>query len=136
MLFYFVRIFIVSVFCFIAGCNNIPTESGIMLSLSADIRGFDPAHAVDVRSGKIISLVYDNLVRFGDSTELVPEIASRWDISSDGKKYQFTVRKNALFHDGSPVTAHDVVRSFERILNPKTLSPQNWMFTRIDGALG
>ena len=135
MLFYFVRIFIVSVFCFIAGCNNIPTESGIRLSLSADIRGFDPAHAVDVRSGKIISLVYDNLVRFGDSTELVPEIASRWDISSDGKKYQFTIRKNALFHDGSPVTAHDVVRSFERILNPKTLSPQNWMFTRIDGSL-
>ena len=136
MLFYFVRIFIVSVFCFIAGCNNIPTESGIRLSLSADIRGFDPAHAVDVRTGKITSLVYDNLVRFGDSTELVPEIASRWSLSSDGKKYQFTIRKNVFFHDGSPVTAHDVVRSFERVLNPKTLSPQRWMFTRIDGALG
>ena len=118
------------------GCRNNPPEFGIRLSLSADIRGFDPAHAVDVRSGKIMALVYDNLVRFGDSTELVPEIASRWNLSPDGKKYQFTIRKNVFFHDGSPVTAHDVVRSFERVLNPKTLSPQRWMFTRIDGALG
>ena len=135
MLLCFVKIFVVFIFCFLTGCSNSPPEMGIRLSLSADIRGFDPAHAVDVRTGKITSLVYDNLVRFGDSTELVPEIASRWSLSSDGKKYQFTIRKNAFFHDGSPVTAHDVVRSFERILNPKTLSPQRWMFTRIDGAL-
>jgi len=117
------------------GCGKTPSDSGIRLSLSSDIRGFDPAHAVNVRSGKIVSLVYDNLIRFGDSTELVPEIASQWKISNDGKKYHFTIRKNAFFHDGTPVTAHDVVRSYERILNPKTLSPQSWMFKQIDGSL-
>ena len=106
----FYQIFTVFVLCFITGCGNVSPESGIRLALSADIRGFDPALAVDVRSGKIISLVYDNLIHFGDSTNLVPGIASQWDISDSGKEYRFTLRNNALFHDGNSVTAKDVVR--------------------------
>ena len=132
---YFKRIFTVSAICLIMGCGNIPPESEIRLALSSDIRGFDPVRAVDVRSGKIVSLVYDNLVHFGDSTEIIPGIASHWDISGDGKEYRFSLRKNALFHDGNPVTAKDVVRSFKRILDPEILSPQSWMFTRIEGAV-
>ncbi len=116
------------------GCGNVPPESGIRLALSSDIRGFDPAQAVDVRSGKIVSLVYDNLVHFGDSTEIIPGIAFQWDISGDGKEYRFFLRKNILFHDGNPVTATDVVLSFKRILDLEILSPQSWMFTRIEGA--
>ena len=111
MLFYFLKIFMVFVFCFIAGCRNNPPELGLRLSLSADIRGFDPAHAVDVRSGKIMSLVYDNLVRFGDSTELVPEIASRWSLSLDGKKYEFTIRKGVFFHEFFFVTLQTSIRA-------------------------
>ena len=131
----FYQVFTVSVLCFITGCGNVSPESGIRLALSADIRGFDPAQAVDIRSGKIMSLVYDNLIHFGDSTDLVPGIASQWNVSDSGKEYRFTLRKNALFHDGNSVTAKDVVRSFERILNPETLSPQGWIFTRIEGSV-
>ena len=102
---YFYQVFTISVLCFITGCGNVSPESGIRLALSADIRGFDPAQAVDIRSGKIMSLVYDNLIHFGDSTDLVPGIASQWNVSDSGKEYRFTLRKNALFHDGNSVTA-------------------------------
>ena len=124
----------VSSLILIIGCKNIPPENILRLALSADIRGFDPALAVDVRTGKLISLVYDNLVHFGDSTEIVPGIAKNWNISKDGLEYRFTLRNNVLFHDGSPLLLPDVVYSISRILDPEILSPQSWIFSRVDGA--
>ncbi|WOB06232.1 ABC transporter substrate-binding protein [Piscinibacter gummiphilus] len=69
--------------------------------------------------------VYDRLVSHGqkklpdgnasyDATVLTPELAERWEISPDKKVYTFFLRKNAKFHDGTPVTAKDVKWSFDR----------------------
>src|SRR5438067_2527694 len=47
-------------------------------------------------------------------TALLPDLATSWDISSDGLSYTFHLRPDAKFSDGSPVTAADVVYSIER----------------------
>ena len=133
MVLYFLKLFSFLLFLFLAGCETEKENQSLNLALSADIRGFDPALATDVRTGKLISLVYDNLVSFGDSVEIIPGLAKKWSVSSDGKKYSFTIRSNAFFHDGNPITSKDVAFSFERIINPKTLSPQRWIFNNIDG---
>ncbi len=133
MVVYFLKLFSFLLFLFLVGCETEKEKQSLNLALSADIRGFDPALATDVRTGKLISLVYDNLVSFGDSVEIFPGLAKEWSVSNDGKKYSFTIRSNAFFHDGSPITSKDVVFSFERIINPKTLSPQRWIFNNIDG---
>ena len=133
MVVYFLKLFSFLLFFFLVGCETEKEKQSLNLALSADIRGFDPALATDVRTGKLISLVYDNLVSFGDSVEIIPGLAKEWSVSSDGKKYSFTIRSNAFFHDGSPITSKDVVFSFERIINPKTLSPQRWIFNNVDG---
>ena len=68
---------------------------------------------------------YDRLLTYGvktladgsrmyDYTKLEPELAERWDLAPDGKSVTFYLRKNAVFHDGSPVTAKDVKWSFDR----------------------
>jgi peptide/nickel transport system substrate-binding protein len=70
-------------------------------------------------------LCYDRLMSYGKKTlpdgrvvydinKLVPELAESWKIAPDGESVIFKLRKNAKFHDGTPVTAKDVKWSFDR----------------------
>jgi len=70
-------------------------------------------------------LAYDRLMTFGrktlpngavtyDYTKLEPELAESWQLSSDGMSVLFRLRKDAKFHDGTPVTARDVKWSLDR----------------------
>jgi ABC-type transport system substrate-binding protein len=49
------------------------------------------------------------LVETNEKTELIPGIASEWGVSPDGKTWTVTVRDGVKFHDGTPVTAEDVL---------------------------
>lgn len=71
--------------------------------------------------------VYDRLMTYGrkkmpdgtsmyDFTKLEPELAERWKMDADGMGVTFYLRKNATFHDGTPVTANDVKWSYDRAL--------------------
>jgi peptide/nickel transport system substrate-binding protein/oligopeptide transport system substrate-binding protein len=64
----------------------------------------------------------------------VGDLALSWTLSRDGRIYRFALRKDALFFNGRPVTAHDVAFSFERVLAPETRSPRTWVLSRIQGA--
>ena len=70
-------------------------------------------------------LVYDRLMTYGKKTlpdgrvtydrdKLEPELAESWQIAPDGMSVTFKLRKNATFHDGTPVTAKDVKWSYDR----------------------
>ena len=83
----------------IVSCSQVKDETVLTIAISADIRGFDPAMAVDIRTGGVISLVYDHLVRFGSGTELLSSIAKDWSISEDGRTYTFLMNPSARFHD-------------------------------------
>lgn len=72
-------------------------------------------------------LAYDRLMTYGrksigdgvdsyDFTKLEPELAERWEVAADGMSVTFHLRKDAKFHDGSPVTADDVKWSLDRAL--------------------
>ncbi|MER5373323.1 ABC transporter substrate-binding protein [Streptomyces sp. NPDC002553] len=63
----------------------------------------------------IISLLYDTLTVPGVKPNTVPRLAASWKASADLKTWRFTLAKGAAFHDGSPVTAEDVVFSLKRL---------------------
>jgi oligopeptide transport system substrate-binding protein len=63
------------------------------------------------------------LVTYTPDLQLIPDLAERWEVSPDGTRYTFHLRKNARFHSGKPVTAQDFKYSIERAADPKTLSP-------------
>ncbi|MFE5872638.1 ABC transporter substrate-binding protein [Streptomyces roseifaciens] len=65
----------------------------------------------------IIALVYDTLTAPGLKDNTVGRLASGWTPSDDLKTWRFTIAKGAAFHDGSPVTADDVVWSLRRLRN-------------------
>ncbi|HET7343952.1 MAG TPA: ABC transporter substrate-binding protein [Methylomirabilota bacterium] len=64
--------------------------------------------------------MYDTLIRRSprDGQTIIPDLAYKWDIAPDGKKYTFHLRKGVKFHDGAPFTAEDVKATFDRIARP------------------
>ncbi|MFD9602581.1 ABC transporter substrate-binding protein [Streptomyces sp. NPDC059970] len=65
----------------------------------------------------VIALVYDTLAMPGAKTNTVPRLAASWEPSKDLKTWRFKLAEGATFHDGTPVTADDVVWSLRRLRN-------------------
>jgi ABC-type transport system substrate-binding protein len=89
---------------------------------TGDPRYYDPA------TGPADRRVFGGLVGFNPQLALQPDLAESWDISADGTVYTFYLNPKAKFHDGRPVTAADVVYSWERAADPKTRSQQAGTF--------
>jgi len=86
------------------------------------------------------SPVFNGLVMIDPSQEgvgvekVIPALAERWTISSDGKTYTFYLRKGVKFHDGRPFTAKDVKYSLEFFINPEksALAPMVGMADKVE----
>ena len=84
-----------------------------------------PAHFDVHQSGTVANIgpqspMYDTLLRRSpkDGQTIIPDLAQRWEISPDGKKYTFYLRKGVKFHDGADFTAEDVKATYDRIAHP------------------
>jgi peptide/nickel transport system substrate-binding protein len=84
-----------------------------------------PAHFDVHQSGTVANIgpqspMYDTLLRRDprDGQTIIPDLAWKYDISPDGKKYTFYLRKGVKFHDGAEFTAEDVKATYERIARP------------------
>jgi peptide/nickel transport system substrate-binding protein len=58
--------------------------------------------------------MFNGLLRFSSTLEPMPELATSWEVSQDGREYVFRLVDNARFHDGRPMTAEDVIFSIMR----------------------
>jgi oligopeptide transport system substrate-binding protein len=85
----------------------------------ADQEPLDP-RTHDPATGPGDRLVFSGLLRFAPDLSLQPDLAASWALSADGQTYTFFLRRDARFHDGRPLTAHDVIYSWERAANPAT----------------
>ena len=130
-----IKIFIIFIFSiFTNGCGVKPNSNQLNLVMPGDPKSLDPAYATDVRTGQLCALLYDNLVRFGKGSELLPGLATRWEISSDGLKYTFQLRDSVFFQNGKEFECANVIQSFERILDPNTNSHRKWLFKNVKGS--
>ena len=103
-------------------------EQILHLSNGSEPESIDPHIVTGVPEHNVISALTEGLVS-EDPVDLhpVPGTAESWDISEDGRVYTFHLRANAKWTNGDPVTAHDFVRSFERILTPSLASKYAYM---------
>ena len=83
----------------------------------------DPHASRGVEASNILRDLYEGLTRSGPGGEILPGVAREWQVSSDGREWLFTLRNDAAWSDGSPVTAADFVYSLRRALTPATASP-------------
>ncbi len=100
-----------------------PTAGGVFRRQWADPPTLDPHLTTDTTSSFVVVELYSGLVTLNTDLELEPDLAERWEISSDGLQYTFYLRPNAKFHDGRQVTAQDFKWSIERAAAPETASP-------------
>jgi peptide/nickel transport system substrate-binding protein len=83
----------------------------------------DPRFATDAAGMRITQhLLFDTLVQLGSDLTIVPALARRWEVENP-TTYTFYLTPEAAFHDGEPLTAADVVFTFEHLMAEETKSP-------------
>ena len=83
----------------------------------------DPIQVRDDGTAEYIVEIFGGLVTLDLDLQVVPDIAERWEVSSDGLTYTFFLRDDVVFHNGRRVTADDFKYSFERAADPANISP-------------
>jgi len=83
-----------------------------------DLQTLNPCNTADAFTSKILALVYDALVYVNETTNAAePALATNWT-STDGLTWTVHLRENVKWHDGQPLTADDVVFTYNLMLNP------------------
>jgi peptide/nickel transport system substrate-binding protein len=94
--------------------------STLVVARTGDVDKLDPQLATAFQTVQTLNLVYSTLVKTDVNGAIQPDLATKWEYSSDGKTLTFTLRTGVTWHDGSPFSSADVKASIERILNQST----------------
>ncbi len=93
-----------------------PKDTLVVAMAFDDIITMDPAESFEISAGEVMGNTYDRLLRLNinDPSKLVADVAKTWNVSADGKTYTFEIKPGIKFASGNPMTAEDVVFSFQR----------------------
>ncbi|WP_380178109.1 ABC transporter substrate-binding protein [Kalamiella sp. sgz302252] len=116
-----------------AAVNAAEVPSGVELAARQEIvrhikdepASLDPAKAVGLPEIQVIRDLFEGLTSQDAQGKSVPSVATQWQ-TTDNKTWIFTLRKDARWSNGDPVTANDFVYSWQRLVDPKTASTFAW----------
>lgn len=91
----------------------------------------DPAFASSDSEIAVLNAIYDYLVDIDPDNNIVPRLATSWEVSEDGLTYTFTLADGVAFHDGDPLTAEDVVWTYNRLRDPALELPTADLYANI-----
>jgi peptide/nickel transport system substrate-binding protein len=110
-----------------------PKRGGILkVGLQADPTSLDPQKTSLTALFHVTEHIYSLLVRLKPDLTVDPDLAEKWDISSDGKTYTFTLRQGVKFHSGKPLTSADIKYTFARLVDPATASPNAGLLSSVE----
>ena len=95
-------------------------------SLLDEFTTADPQMVEDVSGSYFVRDLFEGLMNQDADGNLIPGVATGYTTSDDKKVYTFTLRDNARWSDGNPVTAHNFVYAWRRLADPATASPYSW----------
>ena len=96
-----------------------PKSGGTLtVGLAADIAHFDVFHAIGYESYWALKNIHSGLVRVDPQGNIIPDMATSWDIKDEGRTYIFHLHKGITFHDGTPADAAAIKWNIEYILDP------------------
>jgi oligopeptide transport system substrate-binding protein len=104
----------------LAGCTRYERADLVIVN-GPEPESLDPAIITGQADGRIALTIFEGLTRYNETNATpLPGLAERWDISPDGRLYTFHIRANAVWSTGEPITSHDFVYSWLRVLDPLT----------------
>ncbi|MGX2975165.1 ABC transporter substrate-binding protein [Ursidibacter arcticus] len=95
----------------------------VRIQASAEPATLDPQKMEGTSESYYARQLLEGLVNTDDEDNIIPGVAERWESSADSQTFTFYLRKNAKWSNGDPVTAHDFVYAWQRLVDPKTASP-------------
>ena len=95
----------------------------LRLAIGIDPDTVDPHGLTTTLVANIVGHVAETLLWFDENGNLIPWLATEWEVSEDGLTYTFKLRSGVKFHDGTPLNAEAVCVNFERWLNPDVRVP-------------
>ncbi|HKU93833.1 MAG TPA: ABC transporter substrate-binding protein [Vineibacter sp.] len=95
----------------------------LTVALISDIRSSNPGVNRDANSDTVLHHIVEGLVAYREDLSVAPMLAESWQIEDSGKTYRFRLREGVTFHNGAPLTSAEVVWSWRRYLDTKTLWP-------------
>lgn len=111
----------------------------IVINNGSEVSSLDPQKTEGVPESNVIRNLLEGLVETDNNGKTVPGVAESWH-NEQGRIWTFTLRDNARWSNGEPVTAQDFVYSWQRLADPQTASPyasylQAAHFSHIDAIL-
>jgi peptide/nickel transport system substrate-binding protein len=97
---------------------GIPADTVVMAKRIGDIVSLDPAEAYEISDEEVIANLYDHLLDYDPAhpAAIRAALAQAWSVDADGMRYRFTLRPDARFASGRPVTAADAAFSLQRVV--------------------
>src|SRR5690606_32241527 len=114
---------------------SLEEEADFRFNNSTEPKTLDPHLATGEPEGRLLRSLFEGLMRL-EAKSLAPVggVASSYEVSPDETRYTFHLRDDARWSDGRPVTAHDFVYAWKRILDPKIASQYAYILHGIVGA--
>ncbi len=100
--------------------SRVAAPSSLTVVMAQDAVGLDPQAVEDNSAGFIDSCVLDQLVEYKRGTTNVgPGLATKWNVSKNGKVYIFFLRRGVKFQDGTAFNANAYIKDLDRLVNPQ-----------------
>ncbi len=110
-------------------------QTDISIGMVLEPPNLDPTGGAAAAIDEVVyANVFEGLTRFGPDGSVNPGLASDWTISDDGTVYTFTLRSGVTFHDGTSMTADDVVFTLDRARAEGSTNAQAALFANIVSA--
>lgn len=108
----------------LVGCGSSSKTASkvIKVNLGADPKTIDPGLNNSVEGSHVIVNAFEGLTNLDKDEKVIPGVAEKWEVSTDGTKYTFHLRDNAKWSDGQAVKAKDFEYAWKRALKPETAS--------------
>ncbi|GAB4337760.1 MAG: glutathione ABC transporter substrate-binding protein [Calditrichia bacterium] len=112
----------------LAGCGSDNSSRNILrVALFDNPTNLDPRTYSDVASYRVIEQIYDSLIKLDSTGTPQPFLAESWKFTAD-TLLEFKIRRGVRFHDGVPLTAHDVAFTFRSVMDPALNAPSRKSF--------
>jgi peptide/nickel transport system substrate-binding protein len=118
----------------LAGCGGggAAPANQVVVALRNAPTHLDPRVGTDQSSARVFDLMLNGLVTKAPNGDLVPDLATSWEVLDDGLRYRFHLRPGVQFHDGRELTADDVVWTFGSIVDGTVVSPKAGAFSHVE----
>ena len=91
----------------------------LRIGLESDPDALDPDKSRTFVGRIVFTALCDKLIDVTPDLKLVPQLATEWSVSEDGKTVDMTLREGVVFHDGTTFDAEDVIFNFRRVRDPE-----------------